>query len=154
MTRRLDGALIPERFASQGPTDAGWVVPIVARADLDEEPTTSILTAIAQVKWATCAIRYTSIVEQAGRPNGSEGTGADDTSAIQLEHGCGQLVVRRASRFPDDGRSFDVLGHHQRLVNQACQTLQNLMGRQWLPRAHRDRCFEVPACGECGQALE
>ncbi len=57
MTRSLDGALIPERFSSQGPTDAGWV-PIVARADLDEEPTTSILTAIAQVKWGDLCHAY------------------------------------------------------------------------------------------------
>jgi hypothetical protein len=57
MTRSFNGGLIPERFSSQGPTEAGWV-PIVVRADLDEEEAASILTAIAGVEWGDLCHAY------------------------------------------------------------------------------------------------
>ena len=56
MTGSPNGELIPEHFASQGPTELAWV-PIVVRADLDEEAT-SILTAIAGVEWGHLCHAY------------------------------------------------------------------------------------------------
>lgn len=49
--------MIPDRFASQGPTEPGWV-PIVVRADLDVEEAVPILTAIARVEWGHVCHAY------------------------------------------------------------------------------------------------
>ena len=57
MTRNLDEILIPERFASQGTTEAVWVADR-RRADLDEEEAASILAEIARVEWADLPHAY------------------------------------------------------------------------------------------------
>ncbi len=65
MTPSLNGSLIPERFASQGPKEPGWV-PIVVRADLNEEAT-SILTAIAGVEWGHLCHAYGTAADVAAQ---------------------------------------------------------------------------------------
>lgn len=57
MNRSFNGVPIPERFASQGPSEAGWV-PIVVRADLDEAGAASILTTIDRVEWGDLCHAY------------------------------------------------------------------------------------------------
>jgi hypothetical protein len=57
MTARFNEALIPERFASQGPKEHGWV-PIVVRADLDEGEAAGILSEIASVEWGHLCHAY------------------------------------------------------------------------------------------------
>ncbi len=79
--RRSNGVLIPERFASQGPTEAGWV-PIVVRADLDEAEAASILTAIDAVGLADLCHAYGA---------------ADDVAAQLAAITVGDQVTRQAA---------------------------------------------------------
>jgi hypothetical protein len=59
VTPRFGDALVPERFASQGPREQGWV-PIVVRSGLDEGEAGPILSAIAAVEWGRLCHAYGS----------------------------------------------------------------------------------------------